>query len=234
VTGGRPSLRSTSFKKGADHANPGQDESKIGWTSAFSIDVHYIDYDGTWISPELPRISFQIRRYSGKRPITELDLYPAAFAPDFEEKKQMLIDRGELFAQYLDKFQRKTYQGMTMRSTERSEPEDVDGEVIIDVKACYDLAAPDEKKNLPGTLDPTDSDRYECFEVAECGVSGCTECTSIYDDSAFDRRRYDEYKDSKSPSLLESGPDAITDEHRLLFPRDIPAFILRSRSWSEW
>lgn len=118
--------------------------------------------------------------------------------------------------------------------------EQIDSQVIVDLDLFYQKHA-EETVDL-GLKEFAEGDSRELEEsykrICYCGATNCmlTADTRIYDDYKVDKLRTEEflnenqhlirYLEPKSQEHMLSQKDCV-----VLFPRQISAFVLRSRSW---
>lgn len=99
----------------------------------------------------------------------------------------------------------------------------MNSEIIIDLRTYAGIPNLGELGSIHSNLGD---------EVAEgCTFNGpCYGCFDIFDDTVVDRDRAAHYKkDSHLLSVRDVDDDNITDEHFMLLPPDIGAFVLRER-----
>ncbi|OJD30509.1 aaa family atpase [Diplodia corticola] len=239
IAGGRPSIGGTrrvsqldtspaptSTDKGPEKRDGNQDEFKI----PFRVGLHCTDYDGSYFSPYFGAATFTFRDFKGEKPIMELEFYPADFDPNYATRRQYLIDRGRKFLELLQPSHRY-YNGLTLNE----DPEDIDGEVVVDPRTCVEM----EPENMVFDDEGLSRIKFsnqsaEFYEATGCGDESCSGCTNNWDDNLLEYKYYDDYLPEEHGLQTIWASDAkskITDEHLVYMPRDIPGFVLRTRTW---
>lgn len=85
----------------------------------FIIDCFYVDFDGQQLGPKSRRIV--IPPYTGERPITSLEVYPAKFDPEYSNLMEQLLNRGKKFVS-IARGAYKQYSGMSIRENGSRNP----------------------------------------------------------------------------------------------------------------
>lgn len=88
-----------------------QDRFRKSGVSPFAIDCVRFDFDGEKFGPVQETIS--ISEFDEEKVITELNVYPMAFAEDEVALRRMLTERGQRFVEFND-FQHKRYSGLSL------------------------------------------------------------------------------------------------------------------------
>ncbi|KAL1634803.1 hypothetical protein SLS58_010546 [Diplodia intermedia] len=191
---------------------------------------HCTDYDGEFVGAYFGAITFTFRDYKGEKPVTDLEFYPADFDPDYAQRRQHLIDRGRKVLELLQPSHRY-YSGLTLDE----DPEDIDGEVVIDPKTAYEMEPEYIKLKSDGiSLITTSTQSAEYYETTGCGDESCMGCTNNWDDNLLEQKSYDDYSAEEQGLRGIWTPDVkikITDEHLVYMPKDILGFVLRTRTW---
>ncbi|KAH7385087.1 hypothetical protein BKA64DRAFT_157338 [Cadophora sp. MPI-SDFR-AT-0126] len=217
TSGGRPIMQ--------DHGN----FKKMPSTTPFRIDCYYIDFDKKWLGPIHQTI--KIPRYEGKRPVTELKMlysqdynshpsasaFPIRFLDEPEGAMANLVTRGRRHRE-LTPFSHKRYCG----PSGVEEPEYLNSEIIID----FELEEDNESIGI----------FYEIVRNSEEVAEGCAlhepcyGCDDIFDDSVVDHDRAVRYKEDQFLlSKRYAGNNDLTDDHLMLLPAVVNAFVLRER-----
>jgi hypothetical protein len=81
----------------------------IHWS--WDLFAYHIDYDGR----DFGRVTkeFHISPYSGYKPLSELDIFPLKYHPDYEKVRQSVIERGKKFIS-LQGVQHRQYHGIAL------------------------------------------------------------------------------------------------------------------------
>ncbi|KAI0165323.1 P-loop containing nucleoside triphosphate hydrolase protein [Hypoxylon sp. FL1284] len=212
--------------------------------SPFTIDAFHLDFDGK--KYRLVQDKYEIQRYTGEVPITALKVFPLRFFAETTktETEQMLLKRGLNFRSLasVDAAHRE-YRGMTLDT----DPEDIDGRVIIDFRQAPVIDHTSAKKSKDGQdskegdekskgrvfgLRPfTQSKEYEYEEVI--GSNEDLDVT-LFNDSTYDGDKSDKLfsvnKVLLAPSQELSTED-LTDFELRLLPGSVYAYVLRSRKY---
>ncbi|KIA75882.1 hypothetical protein HK57_00324 [Aspergillus ustus] len=98
----------------------------------FIIECFYYDSDGELLGPT--KCEFKVKPYEGEIPISSLPVVPLRYASARHAKKSLLAERGLKYMQ-LTRVSHMYYEGVTSR-----ESEEVNSEVIIDMKTAYGSA----------------------------------------------------------------------------------------------
>lgn len=226
--GNRPQTGSMPGTKKSD-----QDEPPTRLVEKFRLDLHYVDFDGSHIGAEMFRKLSVIRPFDGEKKILDLDFYPAQFDPETKEKRSMMIERGQKFVQFLSE-SHQMYKGFSTGA----DPEEVHGEVVVDARTGYrmgDETTPLKELDIDYLVESSTSSD-DTFELTNCFMKGCRECTNNFADHSYEIRRTEHYVsgDEFAKKLwIPTERDQIEDEHLLLLPRDVLCFVFRSRTWSK-
>ena len=112
VSGGRPLMTTSPLvDREGDVADVEQDRHRKSKVSPFMIDCIRFDFDGYNFGPVQETVG--ILPYDEERKITALDLYPMSFAEDEAKLRDMLVKRGQWFAEYRE-FKHKRYVGLSL------------------------------------------------------------------------------------------------------------------------
>ncbi|KAI1330318.1 CTD kinase subunit gamma CTK3-domain-containing protein [Xylariaceae sp. FL0255] len=180
-------------------------------------------------------------KFTGGTPVLSLPIYPLKFLPEaqYDEIKESLLNRGIKFRSLAEEAAHREYRGMTLDS----EPEEIDGRVIVDFKQAPMFgpsyqADPNprnrdgrHKTRIFGLRALTRTDDPEVEEII--GDRGDLDLT-LYNDHLYDMEKTNRIF-AKTPILTSksqetSSEDLKEDDLRLL-PGTIYAYILRSRQY---
>ena len=84
--------------------------------SQFSVSCKFVDWDGYEFGFSSSSLSIQL--FENTKPISQLEVYPAKFHPNFDETKKRLVDRGIQFEE-LKGYHFKAYNGLALRLNDR-------------------------------------------------------------------------------------------------------------------
>jgi len=127
-----------------------EEASGLGVWTPFTIDCFAMAFDGNQVGP----LDFCIRisHYSGKKSITDLDVYPLRFHPNSEELLQKMEKRGR---KVLTSYGHKRYKGATLTQSGSDILEDINSDVFIDTKTFRSLRP--QPPAPPGMMPPPPS-----------------------------------------------------------------------------
>ncbi|KAF9638430.1 hypothetical protein BFW01_g9327 [Lasiodiplodia theobromae] len=204
--------------------------------SPFKLDIHYVDFDGTYIGAQTIDKSV-IKYYEGEKMITNLDFYPARFDPRQKDKFREIEKRGEKFISLVERPAHMLHDGMTVGE----DAEHIHGEVQIDFRTGYSMSDEVDPKDLDiGNLKWSSGEDSEVWEAGEekCSSEFCMLCTNNFDDNKYDHKRYDEYhaEHALKPVHIDDFEDELGRRgNRNLFgrltPREVLGYFFRTREW---
>ncbi|KAI8635047.1 P-loop containing nucleoside triphosphate hydrolase protein [Xylariaceae sp. FL1651] len=204
--------------------------------SPFTIDAFHLDFDGNKF--RLVQDQYEIPRFTGECPILALPVFPLHFHNS--TVIESLVRRGSNFHNLanVDAAHRE-YRGMTLDS----EPEEIDGRVIVDFKqapvfsAISRRASAEEGKGdgtsgrIFGLRSLNQTKEYELEEVI--GEREDTDLT-LYNDHTYDNDRTDKLFSTNKILLAQSQELSSWDlrDHQLvILPGVVYAYVLRSRRY---
>ncbi|KAM5349960.1 hypothetical protein ACJ41O_006465 [Fusarium nematophilum] len=191
-----------------------------GTWSPLTVDHYIMEFDGHLIGPLDGRE--QIKHYAGERMITDLPIYPLKFHKNKDEVVKKLVARGQ---KYISCYGHKSYSGSTSPLNRRESPEELHGDVFVDVKDYYrSMGHPDHLKPKLGVLQRTNRDTTETEEH----MSGFT---SYFCDHEVEQKASEDFMLSHHPELepIESELFVQSDNLLQLFPHRVPAYVFRTR-----
>lgn len=224
----------------------------------FVLTCVYIDFNGDAVGPVMRQIS--ISGFDESRSITNLPAYPIEYADMFREGgtsdtrsgfeprrstqagvRETLELRGKKFADFANKTKvaHREYRGLSLGRVR----EQVDSEIVVDPGYFYETeASATQLKPDLGWKDVYDGDQRETQEsiklVCFCGRDGCLldreVNTYVYDDRKVDIERRSKLLE-ESPELYrwKAFQTVLKDQHKILFPRCVFAYVLKNREWSK-
>ncbi|KAI0529920.1 hypothetical protein GGR58DRAFT_277234 [Xylaria digitata] len=236
VSGGRGKLPNSS--KRYLYYDYDQAKNNFQRVSPFTIDAFHLDFDGK--KYRLFQVKYEIQKYPGEFPITSLPVFPLRFLPEHERKTVMslLLNRGVIFQNLAGvEAAHREYSGRTLDS----EPEDIDGRVIVDFKQASIVdnlrqQTPKDGNNdsigrVFGLRSLSQTNTLELLEVL--GAYEEPDLT-LYDDHNYDidktEKLFSVNKVLLAPSQ-ELAANDLTDEELRLLPGTVYAYILRSRKY---
>ncbi|KAF5011930.1 hypothetical protein FDECE_1995, partial [Fusarium decemcellulare] len=194
--------------------------SAHGTWSPFTVDVYTMESDGYLIGP----VDYyrRIKHYEGERKITDLEIYPIRFHPHRDDVIERQVARGK---KYLSSHGHKIYNGATCPSDRQESPEEIRGDIYVDLKEYY-TAIP-AKPDL-GLLSRTSPDVLEVEEIVTGGAVW-TLC-----DHEVDQKLAEQFMLSRQADLepveLELFP--WSEANLQLFPCRVPAYCFRTRRYT--
>lgn len=209
--------------------------------SPFTIDAFHLDFDGKKYRPF--QVTYEIPKYPSEFPITSLPVYPLRFLPESKraEKMSLFLTRGMNFRNLAAvEAAHREYRGRTLDS----EPEDIDGRVIIDFKQAAVVDNLRQKSSLQKNGDGN-NDGGRVFGLRPLNQTSTLELTeaigrdedpdlTLYNDHNYDidrtERLFSVNKVLLAPSQ-ELTADELTDDELRLLPGTVYAYILRSRRY---
>ncbi|KAL9071329.1 MAG: hypothetical protein Q9157_005508 [Trypethelium eluteriae] len=230
--GGRTNLSEKPWKETVGECGYAGPRNRIAgshWRNDFVLDCFHVDFDGTLYG--LIQKTFSIKPYDSEKSILNLDVYPAQFDPKQYELLDGLLRRGRRFRE-LDHISHKTYEGLAPSGTKETLVE-VHGEVVIDFKTGYQYSDA-ESPPIGQTMSTSIAPQEEFFESSFANDRSLHDVTINYDDRRFDSSLAEQYKD-RNGALFRSRNrehEDLTDEHLRLLPKQVLAYVFRSRSWS--
>jgi hypothetical protein len=199
----------------------------VNGINPFCIYAYYLDYNGSQLVPVRRR--FIIPPYPNERPVTELPVFPIAYADDLQD---VLKQRGAKFKEYVEARPAKYLdcKGLELRTRE-----ELNDKVIVDMKG-YFSTAPENTPKFQYPDPPDISETSDCFMGNECvGLAACShQKVHIILDQWSDVQIFTDY--------VEGRPEftAITEAHvaqpqketnfEICYYR-LFAYKLRSREW---
>jgi hypothetical protein len=204
----------------------------IGGLNPFYVESYYLDSNGTKLIPVRKR--FVIAPYSGERAVTELEVYPVNYDPEYKSRTRKLKERGEKFVR-LSLSTLPSYGDC--KGVELHTKEDLNDKVIVDMKEYFKTHTEDVPKYIePGGLDV--SETSDCDRIyRDCTISNCWHRTfPIIHDQPCDQTGYLEFRDSQAEfrtlsSEVQAGQIPSLD-YSICYYR-FYAYKLRSREWGE-
>ncbi|KAI1150759.1 P-loop containing nucleoside triphosphate hydrolase protein [Nemania diffusa] len=207
--------------------------------SPFTIDAFHLDFDGKKYRPF--QVKYEIPKYPGEFPITSLPVFPLRFLPESSKTAtiSLLLNRGLNFRNLASvEAAHREYHGRTLDS----EPEDIDGRVIVDFKQASIVDNLQQRNSHPNSNDGEDAWRVfglrplsqtSSFEVSETLGTDQDDLT-LYDDHMYDIDRTEKLFSVNKVLLAPSQElveDDLGDDELRLLPGSVYAYVLRSRKY---
>lgn len=193
-----------------------------GTWSPVKLDFYMMEFNGRIVGPKGG--AKYIRHYAGEFKITDLPIYPLRFHKDKDAVFARLVARGN---KYISSYGHKSYRGITSPPNDETSPEEVHGEIFLDLKEFYRNNS--HQKPELGVLHRTMPDDAEAEEPA--GVdSNWLFCDPEVDQQATDRfmlLHHAELEPTELEAYLKSEKSSIP-----LFPFRMPAYAFRTREYS--
>jgi hypothetical protein len=193
-----------------------------GTWSPVKLDFYMMEFNGRIVGPKGG--AKYIRHYAGEFKITDLPIYPLRFHKDKVAVFARLVARGN---KYISSYGHKSYRGITSPPNDETAPEEVHGEIFLDLKEYYRNNS--HQKPELGVLHRTMPDDAEAEEPA--GVdSNWLFCDPEVDQQATDRfmlLHHAELEPTELEAYLKSEKSSIP-----LFPFRMPAYAFRTREYS--
>ncbi|KAI0407318.1 hypothetical protein F4802DRAFT_555013 [Xylaria palmicola] len=238
VSGGRAKLPNASASWLA-FLEPDSRRRYLQKVSPFTIDAFHLDFDGKKYRPS--QVKYEIQKYPGEFPITSLPVFPLRFLPEPSKTATMslLLNRGLNFRNLASvEAAHREYRGRTLDS----EPEDIDGRVIVDFKQASIVDNLQQKNSHPNKND--DEDVWRVFglrplsqtsflEVSET-IGNDQDDSTLYDDHNYDIDRTEKMFSVNKVLLAPSQElveDDLGDDELRLLPGTVYAYVLRSRKY---
>jgi hypothetical protein len=204
-----------------------QSQARGSWTPV-TIDYYTMESDGFYLGPK--DHCKQITRYSGERVITELAIFPLRFHEKKDEIMRRLTERGR---RYCSSYGHKSYRGITCPEIDKETPEEVFGDMFVDMKDYYRV--PEEEaynmyyrpsKPELGKLQPIQPDSAETEEEVN---------NSTYHlfDREVDEKAFDDFifSHQHETELVRLGSDLVQEEVLQFLPHWVPAYFFRTRRY---
>jgi hypothetical protein len=221
-----PSFDSTPLPSSEERLQP------VNGTNPFSIHAWYMDFNGTTLTPVRRR--FVIQPYAGERSITDLEVYPIAYAKDAGKLKVNLIERGKKFVKFATS---ASASYCDCRGEELGTKEELNDKVIVDMREYG------KDDSLPNYSEP---DALDMSETSDCDRGlDCTmgpECfhnlAMIIHDQYTDKTAMKEYVAEQPIFQQLSGKNhreglKLRDDDYAVCTYRLFAYKLRSRDWVE-
>ncbi|KAI4261055.1 MAG: hypothetical protein L6R42_003740, partial [Xanthoria sp. 1 TBL-2021] len=228
VRGGRPLLTKYHMdpKIAPSGMNTYEDPGRTAGISPFVIDSVRIAFDGAKFGPIHERTD--ISEFDDEKNIVELEVYPMGFSKNAKALRELLLTRGQRFAQ-LRSFKHKRYTGLSLTDP----AEEIDSEVIVDFTSAFRQFH--TWKPLLGIKDFVHPD---CRELYEDGCVG-KECFNLAHNRISDDTALDDFlsvafiNDETNGLLHQSAYDsqALSEDQLILLPYRVQGYSLRSRNW---
>ncbi|KAI4262402.1 MAG: hypothetical protein L6R42_002424, partial [Xanthoria sp. 1 TBL-2021] len=225
VHGGRPLLTKnhTDPEDAPSGINTYEDPGRKAGISPFVIVSVGIDFDGAKFGPI--HETTDISKFDDEKNIVELEIYPMGFSKNAKALREILLNRGQRFAQ-LGSFKHKRYTGLSLTDP----AEEIDSEVIVDFTSAFrQLHA---RKPLLGIRDFVHPDCRELYEDA-CTGNECFRLSHnpICDDTQLDNFLSDAIINAETNGLLHESPydsQALSEDQLILLPYRVQGYSLRS------
>ncbi|KAI0103757.1 hypothetical protein GGR51DRAFT_561689 [Nemania sp. FL0031] len=198
----------------------------------FTIDCLSIQFDGLNYVPQLN--TFNIRPFSGSRPITSLSVYPLKFDKNRENIKRDLTTQGRIYLDLtMPSYSHKHSRGSTLDDP----PHDIDAQVIIDTSMALSRRPEWRPRSDNVNRDQlTKADRRETTLPPYCGHSryseGCCGSDMGFKDHEVDDAHVDDYIQRNIHMLNNRKATELEEEDLMLLPNGVHGFVLRSRQWA--
>ncbi|KAI5458937.1 hypothetical protein BGZ63DRAFT_361223 [Mariannaea sp. PMI_226] len=193
----------------------------------FVVDCCSVLFDGTDYVPKLRKIS--IRRFSGRRPIDSLEVFPLKFHPNSSTLQESLLAQG---LKYLEltcaPFCHRMFRGCTI-----DEPsQDLEAQVIVDIAQAVNAEADWRPTKRITEEDLTQNDRRETQmpTVCEHSTEGCCGSDYIFKDFAMNSELSHPFRRDYGGLFTPRTADELNDDI-ILLPNWVHAFVLRLRQW---
>ncbi|KAF2122822.1 hypothetical protein BDV96DRAFT_561438 [Lophiotrema nucula] len=219
-----PSFDSTRLPELEDRIQP------VNGVNPFVVHAWYLDFDGSHLTPVRKRVVIQ--PYVGERNITDLEVHPIKYAPNYMELRASLIARGKRFVRIV---QSPTTSYCDCHGEELDTKEELNDKVIVDMKEY------DRLHSLPGYTEP---DALDMSETSNCPQGlNCTSGPECYHNTA--KIVHDQYAEKAamkayidSQTIFQQFSSASQREKLVLEEDDFAlcnyrlyAYKLRSRDW---
>jgi hypothetical protein len=234
VTGGRPYLSPPLNRMNED---PSHDSGYKVPAKAkdFLVLCYQVHYDGERFGPVTQ--DFTIASYNGRRSVRDLPVYPLRLAedPSIEEK---LRSNGRKYLS-VSKGAHMQYRGQNLH-----EGEEIDSQVVIDVKnAIWDKRDKDQHWNYKtefGVGSPDSASKAEVVMASAggCEVQDCCENDRVFNDLDIDHRMMEDFMAENALLMtdarnLDDDPEKVPVDDIIILPSRIFAFVLKDRKWGE-
>ena len=238
-------LRSTS--KGRANLSQGDKDLNV-----FKVEAFYIDFDGSIFLPLT--LSIWIKPFEGERDVTSLEFYPLRFVSKRKEMEANWLRRGKVFKNFMTP-KHRYYTGKSLscppdglRPVENDgfpkHADNVESQVIVDFSEALS-EYPGWWPTFPATNLP-EKDRHELHEDypnrwwkdrARMKIK-TKKNDLIYYDPHIDKKlmeacvEKDELTKSSPDSAVEKGGE-LSDEHLMLLPNRVFAFVMKNRKFGK-
>ncbi|KAI8632380.1 hypothetical protein F5Y19DRAFT_421017 [Xylariaceae sp. FL1651] len=244
-------MRLARFEKVNRYGSPTDDEAvetgdaaKGTWTDIV-VDCIAMQWDGIQVGPV--RMVHRVQHFTGKKKITDLELYPIQFRNKNEEICKTLTTRGR---RVINCFGHKKYNGLTVKSTSLQMPptyprqpgmpppppnyrernpdsvREIDSDVYIDFNAFFKLI-PLRFERLRRVIPSRE-------EVAE--QFGPQKLTEYYTgDHEVDEIRSDKFLSNNRHLTFPQKPEeleGLSQDYLMLLPHAVPGYDFRQREWA--
>ncbi|KAK3315820.1 hypothetical protein B0H66DRAFT_271826 [Apodospora peruviana] len=210
-----------------------EDASGVGVWTPFTVDCYAMGYDGSEVGPL--DICKRIRHYSGKRAITNLDIYPLRFHADSGALLQRMEDRGR---KVLASYGHKRYKGATINQAGDETFEDISSDVFIDMKMYFHTGLkPNYGHNL--TLGPPPPDNARRMKLGQLLKTkpNPTETSEVHGRNMsgheVDTKLSEDFMASNRSGLEITKPEvaALSPSHLQLLQYPVIGYAFRYRKW---
>lgn len=223
----------------------------LGTWTTLRLNCYMMIWDGEHLHAIAVR--HRIGYFPGEKRVTDLDFYPLRFLPDMEDRLKLFRDRGELYLSYLG---HKQYEGSNLqppplqdlfdyRALARVNPyrpvtdipevirptkfQDISSDVYIDIQSFF--------RTQLGAMADHKLVRYQPNrrETVETQPGYRERDISLGDQEVDDARTeafFSSHRHLAHPTKLEAVEDSASVWQ--LLPPQIPAYVFRSRKWSEF
>lgn len=241
TAGGRPCLAPVDGdRKTTGHNTP---------TNAFKISAYRMDFNGTQFVSQT--FLFSIAPFPGERDITSLQCYPLRYSPKADELKSKWKTRGEAFCEYTT-FKYRHYTGKTLTcapdgiylpgDTYPKHAEAIDSHVVVDFGEA--LTAHPGWKGLTHDymlgLEHYPGEFLEDYPTCYWIDGNFNEShDDIYEDMHIDIKLMEEHI-ARDPLLREDPHTLLTgifewnENHLVLLPNRVFAFVMKNRKWCKY
>ncbi|KAJ9156114.1 AAA family ATPase [Pleurostoma richardsiae] len=200
-------------------------------TEGFLVDCCSVCFDGTDYVPKLEQLA--IRKFTGRRPITSLEVYPMRFDENCESMRREFVSQGQRYLEMTrSPFVHRMYNGRTLDEP----PQELEAQVIVDVTLAVNA---EESWRLTRSIteeDLTENDPRETQIPPSCEHDvydeGCCGSDYIFKDLDMNASRFAPFRRDYGGLFSPRSADELKEDDILLLPYWIHGFVLRSRQWA--
>lgn len=205
-----------------------EEKDRVPPLNGFTLDCCSLCFDGTNYVPRLQ--TFCIRKYTGRRRIVDLSVYPLRFDPDFEAMHAHFLTQGRQYVELTQlPFAHRTFKGHTLDEHSQT----LDAQVIVDVALAINAEPAWRLKTKVNEDDLTKADERETTQPPFCKDGqyreGCCGSDVVFSDLSMmcETNSFQQNGRFLSPRTAEY----LDEKDLLLMPNWVHAFVLRVRQW---